>query len=73
MVQTRHADKSAQDKAQQDKTIEQPTENTRESPVVTSEKEVSNPPDEQKDDSASKARERMDRFKALKARAVCKP
>ncbi|KAJ5772879.1 hypothetical protein N7457_007775 [Penicillium paradoxum] len=69
MVQTRNADRSAQNEASQEKTIEQPTQDTGESPVATCGTDASNPPDEKKDDSASKARERMDRFKALKARA----
>lgn len=70
MVQTRNAEKSAQDEATQEQTIEQPTEATRESPVATSDAKASNTPEDQKDDGASKARERMQRFKALQARAV---
>ncbi|KAJ5466923.1 hypothetical protein N7475_004675 [Penicillium sp. IBT 31633x] len=69
MVQTRNAEKSAQDEATQEQTIEQPTEATRESPVATSDAKASNTPEDQKDDGASKARERMQRFKALQARA----
>lgn len=73
MVQTRNAEKSAQDAATQEQMIEQPTEATRESPVAASDAEASNTPEDKKDDGASKARERMQRFKALQARAVSGP
>jgi pre-mRNA-splicing factor SYF2 len=73
MVRTRNADKSAKDEASQEQSIEQPTENTSESPVASSEKKTETQPDDTKDDGASKARERMNRFKALQARAVCGP
>ncbi|CAP98471.1 pre-mRNA-splicing factor syf2 [Penicillium rubens] len=69
MVRTRNADKSAKDEASQEQPIDQPTENTSESPVASSEKKVETQPDDTKDDGASKARERMNRFKALQARA----
>ncbi|OQE47171.1 hypothetical protein PENCOP_c001G07423 [Penicillium coprophilum] len=70
MVTTRNADKSAKDEVSQDQSsIERPTENKSESPVATSEKKADAQPDDKKDDGASKARERMDRFKALQARA----
>ncbi|KAJ5230170.1 hypothetical protein N7489_010878 [Penicillium chrysogenum] len=69
MVRTRNADKSAKDEASQEQPIDQPTENTSESPVASSEKKVETQPDDIKDDGASKARERMNRFKALQARA----
>ncbi|KAJ5796609.1 uncharacterized protein N7518_005149 [Penicillium psychrosexuale] len=69
MVRTRNADKSAKDEASQEQSIEQPTENTSESPVATSEDKAETQTDETKDDAASKARERMNRFKALQARA----
>ena len=70
MVRTRTADKSAKDEASQEQFIEPPTENTSESPVATSEDKAETPTDNTKDDAASKARERMNRFKALQARAV---
>ncbi|KAJ6188851.1 hypothetical protein N7519_003759 [Penicillium mononematosum] len=69
MVRTRNADKSVMDEASQEPPIEQPTENTSESPVASSEKKAETQPDVTKDDGASKARERMNRFKALQARA----
>ncbi|CDM35519.1 hypothetical protein DTO013E5_8003 [Penicillium roqueforti] len=69
MVRTRNADKSAKDEASQEQFIEPPTENTSESPVATSEDKAETRTDETKDDAASKARERMNRFKALQARA----
>jgi pre-mRNA-splicing factor SYF2 len=70
MVRTRNAEKSAKDETSQEQTTEQPIENTRESPVAASDNKDNSSSDGKKDDAASKARERMDRFKALKARAV---
>ncbi|KAJ5836072.1 hypothetical protein N7447_002098 [Penicillium robsamsonii] len=69
MVRTRNADKSAKDEASQEQSIEQPTETKSESPVATSENKAETQQDDRKDDGASKARERMNRFKALQARA----
>ncbi|KAJ5189721.1 hypothetical protein N7491_008234 [Penicillium cf. griseofulvum] len=69
MVRTRNADKSAKDEASQEQSIEQPTENISESPAATSESKAETQLDDTKDDAASKARERMNRFKALQARA----
>ncbi|CAI7674124.1 unnamed protein product [Penicillium discolor] len=73
MVRTRNADKSAKDEASQEQSIEQPTEqpteNTSELPATTSENKEESQPEDTKDDGASKARERMNRFKALQARA----
>ncbi|CAG8910247.1 unnamed protein product [Penicillium egyptiacum] len=69
MVRTRDADKSAKDEASQEQSVEQPTENTSEPSFATSEDKATTQPDETKDDGASKARERMNRFKALQARA----
>ncbi|KAJ5383393.1 hypothetical protein N7517_001304 [Penicillium concentricum] len=69
MVRTRNADKSAKDEAGQEQSIEQPTENKSESPIATSENKAETQPDDAKDDGAFKARERMNRFKALQARA----
>lgn len=77
MVRTRNADESAKDEASQEHSIEQPTEqpteNTSESPATTSENKEESQPEGTKDDGASKARERMNRFKALQARAVSGP
>ncbi|KAJ5129274.1 uncharacterized protein N7515_005313 [Penicillium bovifimosum] len=69
MVRTRNAEKSAKDEPSQEQTTEQPIEDTPKSPVAASENKDNSPPEDKKDDAASKARERMDRFKALKARA----
>ncbi|KAJ5164628.1 uncharacterized protein N7500_006458 [Penicillium coprophilum] len=70
MVTTRNADKSAKDEVSQEQSsIERPTENKSESPVASSENKAEAQSDDKKDDGASKARERMDRFKALQARA----
>ncbi|KXG47900.1 mRNA splicing factor SYF2 [Penicillium griseofulvum] len=69
MVRTRNADKAAKDEASQEQSTEQPTENISESPVATSESKAETQPDDTKDDAASKARDRMNRFKALQARA----
>lgn len=77
MVRTRNAEKSAKDGASQEQSIDQPTEQpteiTSESPVTTSENKDTSQPEDTNDDGASKARERMNRFKALQARAVSGP
>ncbi|KAJ5959138.1 uncharacterized protein N7479_006288 [Penicillium vulpinum] len=69
MVRTRNADKSVKDETSQEQPIEQPTENTSEPLVAASENKAETQADGTKDDGASKARERMNRFKALQARA----
>jgi hypothetical protein len=65
MVQTRNAEKSAKDEASEEQ-IENPIENTSDTPDTSSE----NKTESKADDGASKARDRMERFKALQARAV---
>ncbi|KAJ5776033.1 uncharacterized protein N7511_001044 [Penicillium nucicola] len=64
MVQTRRAEKSAKDEASEQQT-EHPIETTSDSPDTSSEKKV----ESKSDEGASKARDRMEKFKALQARA----
>jgi pre-mRNA-splicing factor SYF2 len=68
MVQTRNAGKSAKDEASAEQ-IEQPIENTSDTPGASSE----NKAESKSDDGASKSRDRLERFKALQARAVSGP
>ena len=73
MARTRNADKSAQDEGKEEQVIEQPTanENTHDSPTESPEKKADTPSEGQKDAAAPPANDRMARFKALQARAVC--
>ncbi|KAJ6001698.1 hypothetical protein N7522_006925 [Penicillium canescens] len=64
MVQTRNAEKSAKDEAGEEQ-IEKPIKNTSDTPDTSSE----NKAESKADDGASKSRDRMERFKALQARA----
>ncbi|KAJ5317215.1 hypothetical protein PENANT_c059G05039 [Penicillium antarcticum] len=64
MVQTRKAEKSAKDEASEEY-IEQPIETISDTPDTSSENKAGS----KADDGASKSRDRMERFKALQARA----